>query len=269
MNSLKNTNLEGLKPIYAISVVVVTIGRDSLLRAIRSIFSQKFEGNIQILIGIDVDVYGNYLRFKSLLEAECPHNIDIFWLYLPYSTSKRHGGMHDCFYGGSLRSILTLLAHAPYVAYLDDDDWFLPEHLQNACVAFNKYPEAAWAFAYCYYADSNNEMILCVDEIESVGVGNGIYAERYGGFVRPSALILDKLKTLSLLHLWSMAGDDSGGAEDRLLFKYLKEMKHINLGNATVCCALDPKDIMHEIRMQFISKKIGNIEMAQKLQSLR
>lgn len=268
MNS--SVNLTELKTIYDISVVVVTVGRDSLLRAIRSIFRQKFEGRIQILIGIDVDIYGNYLQFKSLLEIECPKNIDILWLHLPYSTSKRHGGVHDCFYGGALRSILTLLAHSCYVAYLDDDDWFLPEHLENAYLALNQYPEAVWAYAYCYYADSNSETILCLDEIESVGVGCGMYAENYGGFVRPSALIVNKLKMLSFLHLWSMAGDNNGGAEDRLLFHHLKEMKHINLGVATVCYALDPKDIMHNIRMRFISEKIGsNIEMEQKLQSLR
>ena len=41
------------------SVVIATIGRLTLLRAVKSIFDQKFEGKIQILIGIDIDQYGN------------------------------------------------------------------------------------------------------------------------------------------------------------------------------------------------------------------
>lgn len=241
---------------YQIAVVMVTVGRESLLRAVRSIFSQQFTGNIQILIGVDLDLSGRLNYYRQILNQECPKNMHIIWLDLGYSTSKRHGGVHDCYYGGSLRSALTLLADSELVTYLDDDDWFLPHHIEKMYSVFCQYPEVSWGHALCYYADGNTSEILCLDELESVGVDKGIFKERFGGFVRPSGLTLNKLKTLPYLHCWSQSLAQGDG-EDRILFEHLKALHHFSLSEGTVCCALDPRDLGHAIRLAFIKKKTG------------
>lgn len=58
-----------------ISIVITSIARDSLLRAIRSIFSQDYPGNIQICIGINKDVYGNADKYKQIILNECPKTV--------------------------------------------------------------------------------------------------------------------------------------------------------------------------------------------------
>jgi len=234
---------------HAVAVVVVTTCRASLLRAVRSVFAQRLDGRIQLLVGVDCDPHGRLDALVATLLPECPAHVTLSLVNLGYSTSRRHGGPHASFYGGSLRSALTLLADSRVVVYLDDDDWFMPDH----CAAvLDAIAGKAWAFAYSIYADGNTGEALCVDELESVGVGQGLYAQRFGGFVRPSGLAIDKLQLLHIVHLWSCAAFAGGDGEDRLVFDQLRALPHGCTGAATVCVALDPNDALHARRVAFM-----------------
>lgn len=54
-----------------------------------------------------------------------------------------------------------------------------------------------------------------------VGTRPGINAERFGGFVQPSGLMLDKEACHFILPLWSLAAFPDGSGEDRLVFDEL------------------------------------------------
>ncbi len=237
---------------HDIAVVVTTICRRSLLRAVRSLFAQKFSGRMQILIGVDCDPQGQLDELRTILISECPAHISMLWLNIGYSTSRRHGGLHTSFFGGSLPSALTLLADSAIVMYLDDDDWLSEEHcpLILQAIAGKK-----WAFSYSIYADGKTGKGLCVDELESVGVGRGVFAQRFGGFVRPSGLALDKMQLLHVVHLWSSSPFQAGDGSDRLVFEQLRREPHGCTGQATVYYALDPKDGMHARRVAFMQSR--------------
>ena len=181
-----------------------------------------------------------------------PANVKLTWLDLHYSTSGRHGGVHNCFFGGSLRSALTFLANAEIVVYLDDDDWLHENHLAQILKAIEG---KKWAFAYSMYADGNTGSPLCVDEIESVGVNKGIFKDNFGGFVRPSGMAINKMKLLHFIHLWSCSPFPTGDGEDRLVFDRLRKEEHACTGNATVYYALDPLDGNHGVRLAFMKSK--------------
>jgi hypothetical protein len=251
---------------HDLAIVICTVCRESLLRAVASIYAQTHTGPIQVLIGVDVDQFGHESQLLDAITQECPPHFQVNWINLGYSTSARHGGVHSCFYGGSLRTSLSFLANSKYVMYLDDDDWLAPSHCADILKAIDG---KAWAFAYSIYADGNDSRGLCADGIESVGVGKGIYAERFGGFVRPSGLTLDKTKVPQLLHLWSSSPFPSGDGEDRLIFDHLRHIEHGCTENASVYCALDPKDGMHEKRMAFINAQGIQYTCAEKIESSR
>jgi hypothetical protein len=253
-------------PRHDLAVVVITVGRASLLRAVRSVYTQEFPGKIQILIGVDTDLTGRLPETRATLEAECPGHISLVWLNPGYSTSQRHGGVHACFFGGSLRSALTLLADARNVMYLDDDDWLLPDHVASILPAMEG---KTWAYAQSWYADGDTGELLCIDEVESVGDGRGIYAESYGGFVRPSGMVIDKLALQKYLHLWSTAGTETGDGEDRVIFSRLRVEPHACTGRATVCYAIDPKDEAHPIRVEFMHQKGVEFRSPFKSESIR
>jgi hypothetical protein len=250
---------------HDVAVVVPTICRDSLIRAVHSVYRQNYSGRIQVLVGVDFDPENRSGQLRKDLD-DAPDNVMLTWLDLRYSTSKRHGGVHDCLFGGSLRSALTLLANAEIVVYLDDDDWLHPDHIAQVLTAIEG---KKWAFAYSIYADGNTAEGFCVDEIESVGVDMGLYAESFGGFVRPSGLTIDKMKLLHHVHLWSCSPFPSGDGEDRLIFDRLRGEEHACTGNATVYYALDPKDGMHETRLAYMASKGVSPQLAAKAGSVR
>jgi hypothetical protein len=250
-----------------VAVAVTTVCRETLLRAVRSVYWQDFTGTVHLLIGIDVDLQGDKARLLQTIEAERPKNVLLTVVDLGYSTSQRHGGVHRCHFGGSLRTILTFAANSEWVAYLDDDDWYLPEHLR-LCV------EAArgkkWAFSLCWYADSDRSQRLCIDEIESVGPGKGGFAAKFGGFVRPSALIVNKLELPQIHHLWSQSPTAKGDGEDRLVFAELRKIPEYGQTQAaTVCYSLDPKDSNHDRRCEFIRSRGVDVAIQAKAGSVR
>lgn len=252
---------------HAIAVVIVTACRASLTRALRSVFRQRdVEGSIQVLLGVDCDPQGRLQELLAAVAPECPPNVALTLIDLGYSTSQRHGGLHSSFYGGSLRSALTMLADARVVAYLDDDDWFKEEHCARLLRAIEG---RKWAYTYSIYADGNTGREWCVDEIESVGVGRGLFAQHLGGFVRPSALAIDKLQLLHVVHLWSCAAYAAGDGDDRRVFEQLRHEPHGCTGVATVCYAIDPNDAMHPHRVAFMRSRGIAYDGAAKIDSDR
>ena len=250
-----------------VAVVIPTAGRDSLLRAVRSVYAQDYPGMIQILVGVDIDLHGRIRALRDVLTAELPANRMLTWLDLGYSTSRRHGGVHSCHFGGALRTVLTFCAQPATVLYLDDDDWYAPHHVRALAAAM---AGRRWAFSLCWYADSDTGTALAVDEIESVGPDRGVYRERFGGFVRPSALAIDKLALAHILHLWSHSPLPGGDGEDRLIFEHLRRVpERGETGIPSVCYAIDPRDAAHAMRLEFLRAKGITYTSATKRDSVR
>jgi hypothetical protein len=231
-----------------VAVVVQTILRPSVERAIKSVFEQDLNGRIHLLIGVDKRL-GNIAVVNRLL-GSCPAHIGVTVFDPGYSTSARHGGAHTNHFGGALRTILSFAANSRYVAYLDDDDWFGPDHLSSLLSAIRG---KAWAFSHRWFVNPYNMEPMCIDTIENVGPSAGLYAE-HGGFACPSSLMIDKLTCSPILHVWSEAGRPKGDAEDRMFFKALCThfMPNGASNKASVYCVIKPEDGMHPIREKLV-----------------
>jgi len=202
-----------------VAVVIPTVLRPSLLRAVRSVFDQSLAGHIQILIGID-QRQGDAALLDTL-SRECPANVTLTILDLGYSTSRRHGGFYANYYSGALRTILSYAANSKYVAYLDDDDWWGRQHLSSLLSAI---AHKDWAFSYRWMVDRETGWPICRDEWDSMGPEAGINEQRFGGFVSPSNLLLNKDACHFILPYWSQSPFADGTGEDRLVFREL--LKH-------------------------------------------
>lgn len=226
-----------------------TVLRPHIRQALESIYAQDLSGTIQILVGID-KALGSKELLNELISA-APNNVRVTVLDPGYSTSSRHGGMHSCFYGGALRTVLSYLANSQYVAYLDDDDWFAPNHLSSLLSAI-KGNDVAYSLRW--YAHPQKQQGICIDNWESVGPGQGVYKERFGGFIAPSCLMLDKMRCQALLPLWSLSPFKSGDGEDRLIFDAIIHtgLKYASNNEATSFCSVDPYDSNHRNRLEWM-----------------
>ena len=232
------------------AVVIRTLVRETLTRAVESVYAQDLDGGVQILIGID-DPKAEFALLDHLVE-DCPDHMALTIFNPGYSTLAPNGGLYDAF-GGIQLSVLTYLAHTRHVAYLDDDNWWAPSHLSDLKAAIEGYD---WAFALRWFVDPDTSEPLCVDDWESVGPGGGIFTKGvfkgrryYDGFVDPNPLMIDKLACDSAVAEWNRSLPGEPGTNDRVIFDYLRKNHHFNCTfNPTVFYVIDPKDPIHRSR---------------------
>jgi hypothetical protein len=210
---------------HPVAVIIPTTLRPSLLRAARSVFRQDLGERFQLLIGIDAAL-GEPAVLEAV-KAECPPHVTLTVLDLGYSTSVRHGGFYPNSFSGSLRTILSYAADSQYVTYLDDDDWWEPDHLSSLLEAVDG---RDWAFSYRWLVDRETGWTICRDEWDSIGPWRGINKDRFGGFCCPSTLIMNKNSCHFIFPHWSLAAFADGGGEDRLVFDEIKDANWASTG---------------------------------------
>jgi len=237
-----------------VAVIMPTIGRRTLIQAVESIFAQTSVTSIQLLIGFDV-VGEDAFFLEAFLKSPPPH-VDVYTFYPGYSTSVRHGGYHIAGDGGALRTILSYMANAKYLTYLDDDNWWAPDHLSSLLLAVQG---KDWAYAHRWFVHPTKSELMCRDTWESVGIDEGVYAEQFGGWVDPNCYIFDKIKCEDVLGLWcqslSVNAQGYGMTADRLIFDGLRKKSPPGTSNlASVYYRTQPEDANFKNRIYKLEK---------------
>lgn len=149
------------------------------------------------------------------IRAECPERVAVTYLDLGYSTSVAHGGTGPNPYGGNLRAILSYAANSDLICYLDDDNWWAPNHVSDLIAAIDGFD---WAFAYRWFVDGANDRVLCVDDFQSVGPGRGVYKDTFEGFVDTNCLMINRRACMGVFSNWTVPLFGDGTGEDRRVF---------------------------------------------------
>lgn len=220
---------ESLQRPFDAAVVIQTILRPTLIQAVQSVFAQDCHGRVQILLGVD-RAQGDRALIDQL-HQQCPDHVALTVIDPGYSTSRRHGSLYSNHYGGALRTVLSYLANSRFVAYLDDDNWWAPQHLSALLAAI---AGKSWAFSMRNFVDRRLDELICPDEWESVGPGRGVYVPGFGGFVGTSGLMVDKLDCHEILPAWCLSRSKQGDGEDRMVFERLKALPFGATGQHTV-----------------------------------
>ncbi len=239
-----------------IAVVIPTVLRPSLLRAVDSVFSQDFAGTLHLLIGVDKATSGRDVLDR--LAGKRPDNVFITILDPGFSTSQRHGGLWPAHDGGALRTVLSYLAHSRFIAYLDDDNWWAPNHLTSLREAIEG---KGWAFSRRWFTLPDSDLALCEDIWESVGPGGGEYAAVFGGWSDPNTIMIDKVLCEPVLRGWChpIPGESTAMSADRRVFHNLKETyAWAETGRATVYYQLNPNDPEHPNRWARIQNGLAS-----------
>jgi hypothetical protein len=239
-----------LQPPMDAAVIIPTVLRPYLLPALRSVFAQNFPGRIHILVGIDAH-RGDLAIIDEACAERPPHcAVQVFWP--GYSTAQRNGGLTPPGDGGALRCMLSFLANSPYVAYLDDDNWWGPDHLQQLRSAVES---AEWGFSLRWFVHPESRRAVCVDTWESVGPGQGMFQEKFGGFVDPSCLMLNKQACPQAPLFWNfpLAGDPMSA--DRNVFNHLsRQHRWSGTGKPSAFYMMNKNDGLHPMRMRIMGE---------------
>ena len=235
---------------FEVAVIMPTILRPSILHAVRSVFAQDFVGTGQLLIGID-KADGDPRVLDKILAIK-PANWAVSIVDPGYSTSVRHGGIHPATDGGAMRTILCYAAHSRYLAFLDDDNWWAPDHLSSLLKVI---PLHQYAYSLRWYVDAATSRPICTDAWESVGPDRGVYREKFGGFIDPNTLMFDKAACDDVLGLWCIPvfHHSVGIGSDRTVFERLRtKYSGVATGSPTCFYRISPSDPMHPERLRLI-----------------
>ncbi|MDE2387470.1 MAG: glycosyltransferase [Betaproteobacteria bacterium] len=130
-----------------VSVIIRSMDRPTLGEALNSVAAQTYP-NIEVVI---VNAKGKSHR---ILDSQCGR--------FPVQMTGNHESMSR----SQAANIGLHAAQGNYLIFLDDDDWFLPHHIENLQLALARYDSAIAAYAG----------IQCVDES---GAEISRYAERF------------------------------------------------------------------------------------------
>lgn len=191
---------------FDFAVVMPSLLRPTIGRALASVFAQDFAGSVQTLVGVDVPLGG--IEAVAAACATRPPNHTVMVFDPGYSTSVRHGGLHPAWDGGVLRVVLSYLAASRRVAYLDDDNWWAPAHLSTLAAALEGHD---WAWSRRFHVEPREGGAMREDLWESVGPGLGVFPE---GWVDPNSIAIDKLACGAVLRWWGLPKPDSPTATD-------------------------------------------------------
>jgi glycosyltransferase involved in cell wall biosynthesis len=141
------------------SVVVVTasVGRPELRRCIESVRRQDYAG-VRHLVVVDGPEYGAAAT-GTLDGVELDERTEV--LILPHNTGRPDN------YGYRIYGAMSLLVNDDLVAFLDEDNWFEPDHV-SAAVGALLGTGASWAYSLRRVCGQDGEPI-CEDDCDSLG----------------------------------------------------------------------------------------------------
>lgn len=199
-------------------VITPTTGAPELADAIKSVMQQTFRRADHLLVVDGVEFSQNTdktLKENGILIGDRIKRVD-----LPFNTGG--GG----FYGHRIMAAFSHLVNYDYVLFLDQDNWYEPEHIESLIEECERY-SFEWSYSLRNIYDKDKTYI-CKDNCESLGrwpvwvsthdnVGHLIDSSSYCfsiNFIRLTG------------HIW-----DFGWGADRRYYTIVKdEIKHRNYG---------------------------------------
>lgn len=207
-------------------VITPTIGSKHLIDCIESVINQSIDTHHLIVVD-GSEHWGSFEdQWRIITDRYDTRRIEI--CQLPFNVGA------NGFYGHRVYAAFAHLHNFEYTLFLDEDNWFKPNHVESLILTIKKYE---YEFAYSYRSIfSKEKRFLCVDECESLGLIPSI-----GGYhlVDTSAYCFKTSFLKKVAHLWH-----KGWGADRDFFQSMMNIKSIQgkfgtSGRYSLCYRLD------------------------------
>lgn len=137
----------------SVAVITSTIGRPELERAILSVQRQTYPCKHYIFV--DGEAFADKAR---VIVENYPH---LIVTYLPMNTGANGWS------NSSINAIAPFLVREDVICYLDDDNWYEPNHLETIVETMEK-SNASFVYSLRNFVNKQGEFI-CRDDFESLG----------------------------------------------------------------------------------------------------
>ena len=133
-----------------VAVVIPTIGAQHLEQCIDSVLNQTHKDIVIYLFkdGLDVKIPSFVNNIPNIKQIRLDENVGKGW------------------YGHRVYAACSFLVNADVICYLDEDNFYEPEHIQTLVETISK--GNSWAYSLRNIVDKNGEF-SCTDDCESLG----------------------------------------------------------------------------------------------------
>lgn len=133
-----------------VAVVIPTIGAQHLEQCLDSVLNQTYKDTTIYLFkdGLDVKIPSFVNNIPNIKQIRLDENVGKGW------------------YGHRVYAACSFLVNADIICYLDEDNFYEPEHVQTLVETISKGND--WAYSLRNIVDKNGEFI-CTDDCESLG----------------------------------------------------------------------------------------------------
>ena len=140
----------------SVTVITPTIGQEYLTQAVRSVVAQTYK-NVKHLVVVDGPEY---------LTKVTDLNISEYNTHLQVTVAPENTGAGG-FYGHRIYAGYPHLINSDYIAFLDEDNWFEPDHIKGL-VATIEEKNFDWAYSFRNIHEKTGKFII-QDRCESLG----------------------------------------------------------------------------------------------------
>ena len=214
-----------------VAVVTPTIGQNCLTTCLLSIQKQEYLDIVHYVF-IDGEEYGCNVRNQLDLKTGSGTLKPFEDKKIPNKTITLEENVGKGWYGHRVYSACSFLVNADLICYLDEDNWFEPDHIKRLVEKIKN--GADWAYSLRKIYDQN-EKFVCEDNCESLGKWP-VYFDDKVHHIDTSSFIVKRDIATNIGHAWY----GQWGA-DRQFFHNLKlQYPNFSCTNKhTLCYRLD------------------------------
>ena len=172
-----------------VSVITATTGNARLANCIESVRNQTYKNIEHVVV---VDGRSRWESVSEILDAlEFPNGSNEHVIVLPHPTGLNRFNGHRI-YGG-----FSFLASGDYIAWLDDDNEFTPNHIESL-VTITEEKKLDWAYSLRQIVDSEGKFI-CNDDCENLGKYKSVINDH---FVDVSCFFVRRELAVNIAPVW-------------------------------------------------------------------
>ena len=172
-----------------VSVITATTGNARLADCIESVRNQTYKNIEHVVV---VDGRSRWESVSEILDAlEFPNGSNEHVIVLPHPTGLNRFNGHRI-YGG-----FSFLASGDYIAWVDDDNEFTPNHIESL-VRITEEKNLDWAYSLRQIVDSEGKFI-CNDDCENLGKYKSVINDH---FVDVSCFFVRRELAVNIAPVW-------------------------------------------------------------------
>jgi glycosyltransferase involved in cell wall biosynthesis len=195
----------------SVTVITATTGHRFLGRCLESVQQQTFPRREHFVVSDGIE---HRPKVDQALAALSSLRCNINALSLPYPTGKERWNGHRIY------AAFSLLCNSEFVCFLDDDNWFEPDHLASL-VAGIRADNAMWGFSLRRVFDGDGNFVA-LDNCESLGNLHSVFGNDFDRLIDTNCYLLRREVAVACAPVWYRpVGPTVDLAADRVLTHFL------------------------------------------------